>query len=320
MRNQGLGPSGQVFQRLALATVAAILVLVVLGGVVRVTESGLGCPDWPLCHGKIIPPADTQTLIEYSHRLVASVVGILVLATAVTAWLRYRGRPWILAPSSLSLILVVVQGALGGVTVLTELEGSIVTAHLALAEALLVVATLVFLASWRGVSFSQVRVGFLPLLAAGTALAAYGLLLSGSYTTTSGASGACNDWPLCQGEVFISSRLPAIHMAHRYVTLFVGLLILATVVAAWRQRGQRRDLAWVGLAAGGLFLVQAFVGAMAVWWGLPAEMRALHLALASTVWIALAALAMLPYTPVRTASRGTDPEAEPLPTLRPVTQ
>ena len=320
MKNQGLGTAGPVFQRLALATVVAILALVVLGGVVRVTGSGLGCPDWPLCHGKIIPPADTQTLIEYSHRLLASIVGILVLATAATAWIRYRRRPWILVPSSLSLVLVVVQGALGGVTVLTELEGGIVTAHLALAEALLVITTLIFLVSWRGVSFSRKRVGFLPLLAAGTALAAYGLLLSGSYTTTSGASGACNGWPLCQGEVFISSRLPAIHMVHRYVALFVGLLVLATIVVAWRQRAHRRDLAWVGLAAGGLFLAQAFVGAMTVWWGLPTEMRALHLALASTVWIALAALAMLPYTPVQSASHGTELGAEPLPALRPVTQ
>ena len=318
--NEGDRATGPLFQRLSFAVVVAIFALVVLGGVVRVTESGLGCPDWPLCHGRVIPPADTQTLIEYSHRLGASIVGVLVLAMAVVAWVRYRNRLWIVAPSTLSLVLVVIQGALGGVTVLTELEGSIVMAHLALAEVLLFTTTLVFLAAWRGLTFSRKGLGVLPMLAAVTALGVFALLLTGSYTTTSGASGACNEWPLCQGQIFMSNRLSAIHMIHRYVALLVGLLVLATVVVAWRKRSLRPDMARMGLVAGGVFLTQVFVGAIAVWWNLPAEIRALHLALATSFWIALTVLALLPYTSVEPAPQGADFDAEPLRSLRPATR
>lgn len=308
--NPKISPAGPVFQRLTLVTVLAIFALVILGGVVRVTESGLGCPDWPLCHGSIIPPGDTQTLIEYSHRLLASVVGLLVASTVVVAWIRYRREPWVLVGTSLSLGLVLAQGALGGVTVMTELDGSIVTAHLALAEALLLVATMVFLVSWRGFNLSHNEGVLLPLLAGGTALATYVLLISGSYATMAGASGACNDWPLCQGEIFKSGLLPAIHMSHRYLVLFVGLLTLTTIIVAWRQRTNRKDLALVSVVGGALFLIQIVVGAVTVWSGLSAEMRALHLAIASLVWISLAALALLPYIPAQLVVAGLDRDSE----------
>ena len=74
-----------------------------LGGVVRVTDSGLGCPDWPLCHGRLIPTFDSATLIEYSHRLSASLLTVLVVATAVLSWRHYRDRPWVMVPSALAV-------------------------------------------------------------------------------------------------------------------------------------------------------------------------------------------------------------------------
>ena len=318
--NPRISPAGPIFQRLTLVTMLAILALVILGGVVRVTESGLGCPDWPLCHGSIIPPGDTQTLIEYSHRLLASVVGLLVLSTVVVAWIRYRSKPWVLVGSSLSLGLVLAQGALGGVTVITKLDSSVVTAHLALAEVLLLMATLVFLVSWRGFNLSRNEGTLLPALAAGTALSTYVLLLSGSYTTMAGASGACNDWPLCQGELFKSGLLPAIHMSHRYLVLFVGLLTLTTICMAWRQRTRRKDLAMVSLVGGVLFLAQIVVGAVTVWSGLSAEMRALHLAMASMVWMTLSALAILHYTPAQPKALGSDTDSGTLRGVRLITQ
>ena len=78
------------FRIVAVSSLIAALGQVTLGGVVRVTESGLGCPDWPLCHGGIIPPFELSTLIEYAHRLSASVLGLIVLALAALAWLFYR--------------------------------------------------------------------------------------------------------------------------------------------------------------------------------------------------------------------------------------
>ena len=105
----------------------------------------MGCPDWPGCDGGIFPPLETKALIEYSHRVTASfVVGPLILFLLVSAWLRYRREPWILVPASVAFGLVIAQAILGGATVLNELPGAAVIAHLAVGEAL--VAVLVVLA------------------------------------------------------------------------------------------------------------------------------------------------------------------------------
>ena len=72
-------------RNLAFITVAATLILVGVGVYVRATGSGLGCPDWPLCHGGVVPPAEQTAVIEFTHRVVAAVVGVLVIATAVFA-------------------------------------------------------------------------------------------------------------------------------------------------------------------------------------------------------------------------------------------
>ncbi len=311
--------TGPHFRRLTLATLASAFVLVTLGGVVRVTDSGLGCPDWPLCHGKLIPPADAATLIEYSHRLVASLVGLLVLATAVVAATRYRNRRWIFWPSLAGFALVIAQAFLGGITVLTELEGHLVMAHLALAEILMVVFILVALDAWRGVSFAGVKFSRVALLAGVTAVLAYALLLTGSYTTVSGASGACNQWPLCQGgKLFLALELPAIHMAHRFASVVVAIAAIATAVAAWKTRGSRPDVAGVSLLAIALFAAQVLAGAFLVWLGLSTEMRALHLALATAVWVAFVTLALLPYSPAPSEFRGRNNDALSMASLKAV--
>ena len=121
------------FQRLCLLACAVIFGLIVLGGVVRATDSGLGCPDWPRCHGSLIPKWEKHTLIEYSHRLTASVAGVLVLAVLVWAWRSYRRVPAILYPAALAFVLIIFQAWLGRETVVRELPEEIVTLHLAIA-------------------------------------------------------------------------------------------------------------------------------------------------------------------------------------------
>jgi heme A synthase len=137
-----------------LAAIVATFLLIVLGAVVRVTGSGLGCPDWPLCHGRLIPPFELHTLIEYSHRLAASLVSILVLATAFTAWLAFRSRPIVVSLSLLAVVLLVVQVVLGGITVILELPPDIVTAHLGTALALLANLVVLFIATQAAPSWT----------------------------------------------------------------------------------------------------------------------------------------------------------------------
>jgi len=268
-------------------------VLVTVGGVVRVTESGLGCPDWPLCHGQIIPPGNLETLIEYSHRLIASIAGLLVLVMTVWVWSKYRDRLIFLISSSVGLGLVAVQGVLGGITVLTELESELVTAHLALAELLLALYTLIALFAVIGGTFSISKIDRVGMLAITSVVLVYLLLLSGSIVTTSGASGVCNAWPFCQGLSFMSDRLTIIHMIHRYIAIAAGCVILTTIWWTIKTFPSRSYPGIVSFVVGVLFLAQVFVGAIAVLGGLPSELRALHLTMGTGVWGALIIMALM---------------------------
>ena len=80
----------KIVRRIAWVTVGFTYFLIALGGTVRVSDSGLSCPDWPLCHGRPYPPADVHSIIEYSHRTVGTVTGVLVIATVITAWIVFR--------------------------------------------------------------------------------------------------------------------------------------------------------------------------------------------------------------------------------------
>ena len=120
------------FQRLAALTLATALGLVTIGVIVRATESGLGCPDWPLCHGQVLPNLDdTKAWIEWVHRLVASIIGFEVLGLAYLALRHYRDRPSLLWPTLASVALVGFQAWLGRETVRLGNSGESVTAHLA---------------------------------------------------------------------------------------------------------------------------------------------------------------------------------------------
>src|ERR671924_2095988 len=110
------------FRRLAFVTAFFAYLQIALGGVVRVTGSGLGCPDWPLCHGRPYPPADIHSIIEYSHRAVGSVTGVLLIVTVAAAWLVFwRRRPVVAWIASASLLAIAAEGALGGIVVFNEL-------------------------------------------------------------------------------------------------------------------------------------------------------------------------------------------------------
>jgi heme A synthase len=129
------------FQILALASAVGAFVLLVAGGFVTQTGSGLGCPDWPLCHGKVVPDfSNANTAIEWTHRTVAAIVGVLVLVTTFFAWRDRRGEVRILWTATMSLVLVIVQAGLGGATVLSELNPVVVVIHLSMASAVFAMA------------------------------------------------------------------------------------------------------------------------------------------------------------------------------------
>ena len=286
------------FKRLSAFTVFATCALVILGGVVRVTESGLGCPDWPGCDGGIFPPLETKAIIEYSHRTTASfVVGPLILFLFVASWIRYRSERWILIPASIAFGLVIAQAALGGAAVLSELPGSIVMAHLLVGETLVAVLVVLAVVAHRGPLAIKIpgwcisKTRNFPALVVIAGVFLFLLLLSGSYVTVTGAFGACSEWPTCLSDnAFPGHRLQIIHMSHRYVAGAVGLFVLYSLHLGFRGRTQPVEVRIFSIAAVALFLAQVLAGAAVIWSDFSQEVRALHLALATLVWIAVSAL------------------------------
>lgn len=287
------------FQRLGVATVVSTYALLIVGGIVRVTESGLGCPDWPLCHGRVIPPAEFEVLIEYTHRLVAAVVGVLVVAMAVMAWRSYRHVPQIIVAMAAALAVLVAQVILGGVTVLQELPSSIVMAHLGTGLALLallVIATIFsFVREAKPQPWSSALRGFTGL-ALFAAVATFTVMLVGAYVSGRDASLACGDWPLCNGAVIPEGgHEVAAHFLHRVLVVGLGFVLLAVAVQAWRSQRHNEPLLLISTAGLGLFFVQVLVGAGNIWSSLEPAVTAAHLALGAALWSLLVLLTVLSY-------------------------
>ncbi len=274
-----------------LGVVAAYLVGVV-GGIVRVTGSGLGCPDWPLCHGSIIPPLDLATWLEYSHRLASTGLIVIILALVGLGYRYYRAHPWVWRPILLSLVLLVIQAGLGGATVLTELHPLIAALHLG--NAMLLLAVMIFIAVQ--VHRTDLNPVDLPgrKLVWGTVGATYLSILLGAWVTRARAMLACNTWPLCDPGLILSDFPAAINFIHRVAVLVAGLHLLAAAPAVFRLGGRARQ---VYLVTAGLFLAQVLVGGLAVILLMTPFLRGLHLALAGATWAATFYLGLLVWQP-----------------------
>ena len=292
-----------IFRVVAVAAVIAAFGQVTLGGVVRVTDSGLGCPDWPLCYGQIIPPFSVPTMIEYSHRLSASVLSLFVLGTAVLAWLNFRENRVVIGSSIAALVLVVVAAILGGITVLTELEWWVVLFHLGIAEILLAALIVAAIGGWNGSRVESQSTEARPgpttrNLAIAAIAGAFILILSGSYMVGFGAGTSCATWPLCRGSFWPSDAAAyLIHMGHRYIAALVGLVVLA---AAWHVIRNLEDNPPARLAAVAVilaFAIQIVIGAAVIWTKFGADFKAIHLSVATLVWAALVTMVGLIYLP-----------------------
>jgi cytochrome c oxidase assembly protein subunit 15 len=159
-----LSPRFSSFQRLALATTVTTYLLILVGGLVRASGAGLGCPDWPRCFGHWIPPSSAAELppqfdpslfnptlmwTEYINRLLGVTVGFLILATVVSAWRHHRHEPRIVWSTVAALLLTGFQGWLGGRVVANELAAWIVTAHLIVALVIVQLLLYATVRTWR---------------------------------------------------------------------------------------------------------------------------------------------------------------------------
>lgn len=284
-----LAISPRAYRRVAHVALFALAAIVLTGAAVRLTGSGLGCPDWPKCYGKAIAPLETHAVIEYGNRILSGMVGLAAFAAFAAAWLRRPFRRDLFRLSALLPLGVVAQAVLGGFTVRHHLAPGFVMAHFVLAMVMLVAAVAL---AWRAtyepgergpvrdrVSAWSVR-ALLPLGAltifAGTAATAAGPHAGGAGTGDEinrlDFKGAGTlDW--------------AIHQ-HARIAAVMGVATVAVWLVLWRRRADaqtRRAVTWLA----GLLAAQGAVGTVQYWLELPAEIVWVHVALAAVTWVAV---------------------------------
>lgn len=310
------------FQRVGLGLVIGLLALTALGGIVRVTGSGLACPDWPACYGAVVPSGDFgefaahQVWLEWTHRLVAAIVGLIILGYAMVAWVRHRDRFRVWFPAALAIPMLALQVVLGGLTVTERLEALIVTMHLATAMLILALVACSWLSTfdWRVVtrhdqaplgSDSPSQARNYARIALLTAIIVYAVIVVGSYVTHVGAGpdagahvgpggAACgNNWPLCYGGMFPDGEYAQWNMGHRFLVLFGAIAMLAASMGVVMLRPRARGLTFMVHGAAALYLAQVVVGAAMIWINFDAWARALHLSMGSITWLLVGGAALV---------------------------
>ncbi|MEP6692608.1 MAG: COX15/CtaA family protein [Gemmatimonadaceae bacterium] len=309
-------------RRLSYLALAIAYVQIVFGAIVRISNSGLGCGDhWPKCAGYWFPPLDrTDLLIELTHRYLALLVTVAIIALLVSAW-RRRGEPVanrVLRPAAVAAGLVVTAAIFGAITVKMTLEPIVIVVHLAIAMTLL--ATLA-LATVRAGGLGASRVAAAPTaksfrgarVAAGMAFV---ILVLGALTANlPGANVACMGFPLCN-ELMAKGGMGHLQLTHRVLAYLLALHVigLAIGVAKRRERGAVLAASRVALAA---VVVQIAIAAAMVLGHLPPALRSAHQAAGALVWLSLFTLAALArLSAVREFTGATTSEVS-VPFLRP---
>jgi heme A synthase len=289
---------------IALFASAYTYVLIVVGGTVRITGSGMGCGDtWPRCHGRWLPTMNFETFIDWLHRLLAFGIGIVVLAAVIYAVV-HRSRPGIggaggvLRPLLAALVLVVIQGAVGAASVRMEFPAALRASYFVLAA--IFIAVLLLAAVRAGVlgvpgaaadprAARRARSGAMAALGIGFAAVVLGALVA----NVPGAPQACQGFPLCNGRVLPAAVTEVhLHWAHRLAAFLLFVHVLGATVAAVR-RGHARALQRAALVACTLITTQLFVAAVLVLRHLPQGLQTAHLALGTATWCALVVWAAL---------------------------
>ncbi|MEO8457749.1 MAG: COX15/CtaA family protein [Chloroflexota bacterium] len=269
------------------AASAALLTygMIVLGGTVRATDSGQACPDWPLCKGHVIPPLEAKVWVEFTHRLVATLITFVLIGLIYGVWRRRHEDPLLWKLAIASGVVLLVQILLGGATVNSGNAAWSVAMHLSVALTFLTVLIIITARLFRPADHGILRPEVLPVV---VLAGVFALVISGAFVSQKHAGLAYPDWPLFDGGVTpADSEAGWLHYVHRLIAGSLGLLYLGLFITAIRAKVDSRVI-WLLTLAGVLIAAQALVGALNVWLELATSVRILHLALASAVWGVLA--------------------------------
>ncbi|MDX1660686.1 MAG: COX15/CtaA family protein [Gemmatimonadota bacterium] len=251
---------------------ASTFVLLLAGGMVTSTGSGLAVPDWPLSFGQWMPPMEGGVLYEHGHRMIASFVGLLIVIEAIWLW-RAEPRSWVRTLGWVALAGVIVQGVLGGVTVLLRLPDAVSVSHAGLAQlvfGLTVVLALVTSRGWTELDEADRPVDAgtpaLATIATATALLVFLQIVLGAIVRHTGAGLVIPDFPLAFGEIVppLESRAVQLHYAHRVGGVVVAIAAGWTAWRVWRAHRGVSALTRPAVSLVGLVAVQIALGGWTV--------------------------------------------------------
>ncbi len=292
--------------RFAVLTAGATLFLIVAGGLVTSTGSGLAVPDWPLSYGMVFPPMVGGIFYEHGHRMVATFVGFLTTVLAVWLW-RREERRWVRRLGLLALAAVALQGVLGGLTVLYLLPAPVSVAHACLAQTFFCLTVSIALftsAEWRRRLPPLVDAGRPSLrgLCLATAAVIYAQLVLGAVMRHTESGLAIPDFPLSFGHLVpplsslsVNPTAPfpisleeyrsrvLIHFAHRAWAVAVAALVAWTAWRILRAHRDQRALVRPALLMAGLVILQVCLGAFVVWTEKAVSVATAHVAVGAAI-------------------------------------
>lgn len=298
-----------VLRRLALGSTLITYLLIFLGGLVRVSGAGLGCPDWPKCFGRWIPPLSaaqvpaefnaatfnlTLAWIEFVNRLAGMITGLFILVTAVWAIMHFRRQPRIVLPATAAAVLVAVQGWYGSIVVSSHLQSITVSVHLVLA--LIIVGLLIYLTQrayileYEAENFTRSEPSGMRRFVLFLWLFAFIQILLGTQVRTA-IEELLQDYPLLFGTEIIRN-IGSINYIHSVFGLLVAFLTFVLMLLLWRK--QDRNISpfarMMGLGLMALVVIQILIGSGMEIFGVPEIMQVFHLWIAALFFGGILAL------------------------------
>lgn len=271
---------------LAIAATLIMFLVMIAGSLVTKTESGMGCgSDWPLCNGKFVPEYTLESMIEYSHRLVTGVAGIVVLVFAVASWWTHRGNKEVLATAWFAGFFIILESILGASAVIWPQSSSVLALHfgfslLAYSGVFLLTAFILQRDRTKKMVKAAVSKG-LRIYVWLLALYAYGVVYLGAYVRHTDSSLACYSWPTCRPGELIPPLTDGmeIQMAHRLAAMLFFFLVAGLWFKVLELKETRRDLFIGTTTVLVLVVLQIFSGALVVWSELHLYYTILHSAI-----------------------------------------
>jgi heme a synthase len=307
---------------LAVAATVGMFLVLLMGATVTNTGSAEGCGrSWPLCHGQFIPEYAFETLVEYSHRLVTGIEGLLILGLSITAFPLRRRHPELKALIPVMIVTLLLQSGMGAWAVKSPQTPPVMATHFGISLVCFASVFLVMRVLWESPRASASRELAVPsgyrTLAWATLLWTIVVAYIGAYMRHSGAELACYTWPLCNGSLIPDLSSPGVGVAwtHRLVAL-IALALVAWLVLRARQFADRRpDLYRTNLWALGFVIAQALSGAFVVGSRLSLASTLGHAALMALLFAALADGARRTLSPLQAVEAPVAPRLESLPVV-----